>query len=147
MKCPRCSSNDTSVIEKRDVDDRSIRRRRKCVRCDFRFTTYEKFEQIKLTVTKRGGKRESFDKQKIVRGIKIAGKDRLSDEKIEEIADEIERKILEQKQDPISSKKIGQIVIDCLKGADQIAYLRFASVYKNFKNLSSFEQELSKLKK
>lgn len=147
MNCPKCKKNDTSVIDSRDVDEKTVRRRRECDNCQFRFTTYERIEPIKINVIKRSGAVEPFEREKIIRGIKISSGGRISDEIIDRIADEIEIKITESKKSNITSKKIGNMVIKKLKKIDEISYLRFTSVYKNFENINSFEQELIKLKK
>lgn len=147
INCPKCKSEKLSVIDSREVDERSIRRRRECEHCRYRFTTYEKIESVKLSVLKQNGKAEPFDRQKLYKGIAIAASHRLDESQLNDIVDEIEMKVLQLKVDQISSKKIGNIVISKLKKADEIAYLRFTSVYKNFKDIDSFEQELIKLKK
>ncbi len=147
MNCPKCKKSNISVIDSRDVDDKVIRRRRKCDTCQYRFTTYERIEPIKLSVTKRSGLVEPFEREKIIKGIAIASGGRIPGDKIEGIADEIEIKLTESKNSNTTSKKIGNMVIGRLKKIDEISYLRFASVYKNFENLGSFEQELIKLKK
>jgi len=147
MNCPKCKKENTSVIDSRDVDDKTVRRRRKCLRCKYRFTTYERIEPIKINVIKKSGNVEPFEREKIIRGITIASSGRISDEQVDNIADEIEQKIMASKKPEISSKKIGNMVITRLKKIDKVAYLRFTSVYKKFTNLGSFEQELTKLKK
>ncbi|MCX6809471.1 MAG: transcriptional regulator NrdR [Candidatus Berkelbacteria bacterium] len=147
MICPSCKSDKTAVIDSRDVDLKAIRRRRECDDCKYRFTTYERVEPVKLNVAKRDGKVEQFDREKIIRGIKIAANDRISDPMVSDVADEIEQKLLELGEPAITSKKIGNLVISKLKKIDEIAYIRFASVYKNFQDIDSFEQELVKLKK
>lgn len=147
MNCPKCKKENTSVIDSRDVDDKTVRRRRECLNCKYRFTTHEKVEPIKINVIKKSGETEPFEREKIIRGITIASGKRLSEEKVDNIVDEIEQKIIASKEPEISSKKIGNMVISRLKKIDEIAYLRFTSVYKKFENLGSFEQELIKLKK
>ncbi len=144
--CPKCKSEETQVIDSRDTDPRSIRRRRECEKCHYRFTTYEKIEQS-LLVGKRNGHTEPFEREKIIRGIEIAANGRLTAEEADRIADEIERKLLEGGERTTSSVKIGSLVIRRLKKIDEIAYLRFTSVYKDFKNIESFEEELIKLRK
>jgi transcriptional repressor NrdR len=134
-------------VDSREYDQRTIRRRRECENCKYRFTTYERIEAVKLQVLKRTGRTESFDRDKIAKGIKIAASDRLSPTEIEQIVDDVEKRLLELQEPLVSSKKIGGFVIKKLKKIDEIAYLRFASVYKNFQDISSFEQELIKLKK
>ena len=147
MLCPKCRSEKIQVIDSRDVDDRTIRRRRECDSCSFRFTAYERIEPTKITVTKTDGRSEPFDRDKIIRGVEIASNGRISPEEISMLADEIETKLSEDNETMIASKKIGNMVIKKLKKIDEISYIRFASVYKNFQNLDSFEEELEKLKK
>lgn len=147
MICPKCKKQDLCVIDSREVDDKSIRRRRECTSCGFRFTTYERIEPAKLNVLKRSGAVEPFDKDKVLRGMLISAKDRIEVKQLEDIADEIEQKLVESGESIIPTRKIGNIVISKLKKLDEISYLRFASVYKNFQNIDSFEQELDKLRK
>jgi transcriptional repressor NrdR len=147
MICPKCKNENTQVVDSRDVDSRSIRRRRECDRCKFRFTTFERVEPVRLVVIKRDGSTEPFDRDKIIRGIQIASNGRIDEEKILDIVDEIEQKLIESGDSSIASKKIGNMVISRLKKVDEIAYLRFTSVYKNFQDIESFEEELVKLKK
>lgn len=147
MLCPRCKSEKIQVIDSRDVDDRTIRRRRECDECKHRFTSYEHFEQPKVQVEKRDGATQPFDREKIIQGVMIASNGRIADNKIFDIADEIEQKVIESAETSIASRKIGNMVIARLKKLDKVSYIRFASVYKNFENLDSFEEELVKLKK
>ncbi|OQA53207.1 MAG: Transcriptional repressor NrdR [candidate division WS2 bacterium ADurb.Bin280] len=147
MLCPKCKSDEIQVVDSRDVDEKTIRRRRECEACKFRFTSYERIQPIKLTVIKSDGKTENFDRSKIIRGIEIASNNRLKREQIEKIADEVEAKITQESPPQVTTKKIGSIVIRKLKKMDEVSYLRFASVYKNFQDIDSFEQELEKLKK
>lgn len=147
MNCPKCKSENLCVVDSRDTDERSVRRRRQCDSCGYRFTTYERFEPIKLNVLKRSGNIELFSREKVVKGIGIAANDRISDEQIDEIVDEIEQKLIESGDNPVASRKIGNLVIAKLKKLDEVAYIRYASVYKNFQDIDSFEQELEKLKK
>jgi transcriptional repressor NrdR len=147
MLCPKCKSPDISVIDSREYDQRTIRRRRECEACKHRFSTYERIEAVKLQVLKRTGRSEPFERDKIAKGIKIAASDRLSSTEIEEIVDNVEKRLIDLQESTVSSKKIGNLVIRRLKKIDEVAYLRFASVYKNFQDINSFEQELIKLKK
>lgn len=147
MHCPKCHSEHIQVIDSRDVDERTIRRRRECDKCNFRFTSYERIEPIKTSVLKSDGRSESFDRNKIIKGISIAANGRISKEDINKLADEIETKIAEGGENVVSSKKIGNLVIKKLKKMDDVAYIRFTSVYKNFQDIGSFEQELEKLRK
>ena len=147
MICPKCKSENTQVVDSRDVDPRSVRRRRECDKCRFRFTTFERVEPVRLVVIKRDGNTEGFERDKITRGIQIASNGRIDEEKILDIVDEIEQKLIESGESSVTSKKIGNMVIGRLKRVDEVAYLRFASVYKNFQDIESFEEELVKLKK
>lgn len=147
MLCPKCRSDQVQVIDSRDVDERTIRRRRECEKCRFRFTSYERIEPSKITVTKTSGRSEQFDRNKIIKGVEIASNGRVARGEVERLADEIESKIAEDGENTISSKKIGNMVIKRLKKLDEITYIRFTSVYKKFEDLDSFEEELEKLKK
>lgn len=147
MICPKCRSNRIQVIDSRDVDDRTIRRRRDCEKCHFRFTSYERIEPSRISVIKSDGRSEQFDRNKIIKGVEIAANGRIGIDKIEKLADDIETKIAEETDNVISSKKIGNMVIRKLKKLDEVAYIRFTSVYKNFQDIDSFEEELEKLKK
>lgn len=144
MKCPFCSNEDTKVIDSRVTEDK-VRRRRECSQCGERFTTHEK-PRLELTVEKRDGSKETFDKSKIISGIKKACSKRpVGDEKIREIVDDIEEKIRDEGDQKISSDKIGRIIMDELVDLDKIAYLRFASVYKDFDDPESFEEEVESI--
>lgn len=145
MICPKCKANSVQVIDKRDVDPRIIKRRRKCEKCSYRFSTLEKIEPLKVTIQKTSGSLEEYDRQKVVRGIQVAAKDRVEAEKIEDLADEIERMIEKIGENVIPSSKIGKSVADKLREVDEVAYMRFISVYKNFKNINSFKKELEKI--
>ncbi len=147
MYCPKCKNKNISVIDSRDVDDKTVRRRRNCDDCHYRFTTYERIEPVKLNVIKRSGNVEPFDRTKIIRGIKLSSSGRIPDDQIESIADEIEVKLVNSNNPGVSSRQIGDLVIRKLKKIDKISYLRFTSVYKDFENIGSFEKELTKLKK
>ncbi len=147
MNCPKCKSEKLSVIDSRDTDENCVRRRRQCEDCGNRFTTYEKVEPIKLSVLKRSGTIEHFEKEKIFKGIEIASNGRISNDLIEEMVDDIEQKLASCGESVVASRKIGNLVMAKLKKLDEIAYLRYASVYKNFQGIDSFEEELEKLKK
>ncbi len=146
MLCPKCRSDQTQVIDSRDVDQRSIRRRRECEICHARFTTYERIEIARMTVIKRDGRVEPFGREKILNGIEIAANGRITPKLILEIVDEIESELAESSDGAVPTKKIGNMVIGKLKKIDEVSYLRYVSVYKNFQKISSFEQELTKLK-
>lgn len=147
MLCPKCDSEEIQVIDSRDVDKRTIRRRRVCNKCKFRFSSYERIESARLSVIKRDGRIEAFDRDKIISGIRIASNERVSDEEILKIANTIELKLIEDEERMPATKKIGNMVIAKLKKLDEVSYLRFKSVYKNFEDIDSFEEELIKLKK
>ncbi|MEK7165337.1 MAG: transcriptional regulator NrdR [Patescibacteria group bacterium] len=147
MKCPYCTHDSTEVVETRDSEDLSVtRRRRECTKCTKRFTTYERIETIPLTVIKKSGTRESFDREKLASGIrKAAEKTSVTHAHIEEILDEIERELRGGESIEIESKKIGLLVANKLKKKDKVAYIRFASVFRRFVDLEEFEKELHKL--
>ncbi|MFH1285902.1 MAG: transcriptional regulator NrdR [Candidatus Micrarchaeota archaeon] len=148
MKCPYCSHLETKVVDSREsAEFDSVRRRRECLKCEKRFTTYEKVEGIELIVIKKDGRREPFDRRKMLGGIaKACEKRPVSHEKIEETADAIERELRRRDDVEISSTLVGELVMRELKKLDKVAYIRFASVYRSFEDLSSFEEELKKLK-
>ncbi len=148
MKCPYCSHIETKVTDSRDTGVFTIRRRRECLDCGKRFTTYEYIEMHPLYVIKKDGRREKFDKNKIKNGIQKAIEKRpVNYEKVEEIVDKIEEKIRRNASEEISSKDIGEYVMDNLKKLDHVAYIRFASVYRRFTDVSSFEKEIKNLTK
>ena len=149
MKCPFCSSPDSKVLDKRETEgDESTRRRRECLSCQKRFTTYERVELASLVVIKKHGVRQQFDRQKILSGlIKACEKRSVSVEQLEKITDEIESELRSIGTSEISSITIGEKVMEKLKKLDEIAYIRFASVYREFADLTSFEKELKTLLK
>ncbi len=147
MNCPFCSYSDSRVIDSRPTDEGYvIRRRRECNSCNKRFTTYEKIEEIPLLIIKKSGNREPFDRNKILKGIVRSCEKRpvaLSD--IEKIVDDIEKKLYNSMKKEITTESIGQIVMDRIKELDEVAYVRFASVYREFKDINTFMSELSKI--
>ena len=147
MQCPYCQNEETKVNDKRDSEG-ITRRRRECLKCEKRFTTYERVE-IDLSVVKKDGRREKFNREKIKHGLLKAFQKRpLTEEQVDDVASEIEAKIYRTAKDKdITSEKIGEIIMDKLKKIDQIAYLRFASVYKEFADIDDFKKELQDLKK
>ena len=149
MKCPFCNQENTRVIDSRPVpDNNSIRRRRQCDECGKRFTTYEKIETIPLTVIKKDQSREQYERRKIQDGITRACYKRpVSEEKIESIMDEIETEVFNREEKEVPSSLIGEIVMDKLKDLDAVAYVRFASVYREFKDVDTFMDELKKIMK
>ena len=147
MKCPFCSVDNTRVIDSRPADDGdSIRRRRQCDACGRRFTTYEKVETIPLIVIKKDKNRETYDRRKIEAGvIKSCHKRPVSAEAVTKCIDDIENEIFNLEVKEVDSTQIGEIVMDKIKDLDQVAYVRFASVYREFKNVNTFMDELTKL--
>lgn len=147
MKCPFCSSTDTKVTDSRDTDDgASIRRRRQCLACGRRFTTYETVETTPLRVIKKNGTREMFDRNKLRSGlVRACEKRNITTSQIEDIVNHIERTIRNDLKQEVSSEKIGNLVMDELRQLDQVAYVRFASVYREFKDIGSFMNELKTL--
>ncbi len=148
MRCPDCSYLDSKVIESRDLEDgASIRRRRQCLQCGFRFTTYERTEQPRLTIIKKDGRREPFSREKIAGGIYRACEKRpIPVAQIEDVISEIEREIRSMGEPEVSVNKIGEIIMQQLLALDDVAYVRFASVYRSFTDVESFEAELARLK-
>ncbi len=147
MKCPFCSKENTKVIDSRPAEDNSsIRRRRQCDECGKRFTTYEKVETIPLIVIKKDNNREPYDREKIEAGIvRSCHKRPVSMNQINELVDEIETIIFNMEEKEVSSSRIGEIVMDKLKDFDSVAYVRFASVYREFKDVGTFMEELKKI--
>ena len=149
MNCPKCTFEESKVIDSRNVDEyNSIRRRRECLNCKNRFTTYEKIEYTPIMVVKKDGTREQFDRDKVIGGmIRACQKRPVTLEQIEKTAEEIEIELNNTLEKEIESSKIGDIVIQKLKALDKIAYVRFASVYREFKDISEFKKELNKMLK
>jgi transcriptional repressor NrdR len=147
MKCPYCGSTDSEVVETRTSEEvDTIRRRRECMKCKKRFTTYERIENVNLVVIKKDGKREQFDRDKLQRGIiRSCEKTGVSMEAIEKIVTEVERELRGADSVEIESKKIGQMIAIRLKKIDKVAYIRFASVFKRFVDIEDFEEEVKKL--
>jgi len=147
LKCPFCSYADTKVIDSRAQDDNAvIRRRRLCESCGKRFTTYERIDMIPITVIKRDGTREIFDKSKLIGGImKACNKRPVTAKQIEELVDDVENTLIGSGEREVESKAIGTMVMDRLKELDEVAYVRFASVYRQFKDINTFIDELEKM--
>ena len=147
MKCPFCSSENTRVIDSRPADDNnSIRRRRMCDECGKRFTTYEKVETIPLIVIKKDNNREQYDRAKIEAGVlRACHKRPISANDINKLIDEVETEIFSREEKEIPSDEIGEIVMDKIKDLDEVAYVRFASVYREFKDVNTFMSELKKM--
>ena len=147
MKCPYCGYLESKVVDSRPADEgASIRRRRECLACHKRFTTYETMESLPLVVIKKDGSRQTFDKSKLLNGmIRACEKRPVAFATLETIANEIEQTLQNEMSREIPSDRIGALVMDKLKGVDEVAYVRFASVYRQFKEISTFMAELSKL--
>ena len=146
MKCPYCGYQESKVVDSRPADEGSIRRRRECLRCERRFTTYETVESLPMVVIKKDGSRQTFDRSKVLRGIQRSCEKRpvpVAD--MERMATEIEQELQNNLEREISTELVGEMVMDKLKKADEVAYVRFASVYRQFKDINSFMEELSKL--
>ena len=145
MKCPYCGKENTRVIDSRPTDDSSIRRRRQCDECGKRFTTYEKVETLPLIVVKKDNNREPYDREKIVAGIvRSCHKRPISMTQINDMVDDIEGQIFNMGEKEIPTTTIGSIVMDKLKDLDEVAYVRFASVYREFKDVNTFMDEIKK---
>lgn len=144
MKCPFCSHEEDKVVDSRTAQDgRAVRRRRECLKCGKRFTTYEFIETVSLTVVKNDGRREPFDRHKLLRGMILACNKRpVSEKKLESLVDEIEEELLALSKKEITSQEIGELVMKKLKDVDEVAYVRFASVYRKFKDKNEFFDEL-----
>ena len=147
MKCPFCGHLDSKVVDSRPADEgASIRRRRECLACHKRFTTFEVMESLPVVVIKKDGSRQSFDRSKLLNGmIRACEKRPVPFDVLQQIADEIEQTLQNEMNREIPSDQIGEMVMDRLKEVDEVAYVRFASVYRQFKDISTFMAELSKL--
>lgn len=147
MKCPYCSYLESKVIDSRPAEEGStIRRRRECLSCQKRFTTYEIVERVPLIVVKRDGSRQSFDKSKLINGVVRACEKRpVAMAQIEKIADDIEQELQGSLEREVETQEIGEMVMARLKDIDEVAYVRFASVYRSFKDINTFMDELTKI--
>ncbi|WP_053218948.1 transcriptional regulator NrdR [Virgibacillus senegalensis] len=147
MRCPNCQFKSTKVLDSRPIEEgRSIRRRRECEACSFRFTTFERLEEVPLIVVKKEGTREEYSREKLMRGlIKACEKRPVALEQIESIAVEVEKELRNRGTSEVQSKEIGEMVMDRLSSVDEVAYVRFASVYRQFKDISVFLDELKDL--
>ena len=146
MKCPYCGFSESKVVDSRPADEGSIRRRRECLQCERRFTTYETVESLPMVVIKKDGSRQTFDRSKVLRGIQRSCEKRpvpVADR--ERMALEIEQELQNKLEREISTELVGEMVMDKLKKADEVAYVRFASVYRQFKDINTFMSELNKL--
>ncbi|MCR2042877.1 transcriptional regulator NrdR [Anaerosalibacter massiliensis] len=147
MKCPFCNFYETKVIDSRPTDEgQAIRRRRECINCSKRFTTYEKIEEIPLIVVKKDGNRQPYDRNKLLTGIiKACEKRPVSMKVIEQIVDHVEKTLYNSMEKEVTSKYIGEMVMNKLKNVDEVSYVRYASVYRQFKDINTFMDELKKL--
>ena len=147
LKCPYCAYEESKVVDSRSTeDDMSIRRRRECLKCSKRYTTYEKVEDIPILVIKKNSSREYFDKSKIINGLlKACQKRPVSRMQIEAISNNIEKKISNQMLTEVKSDYIGEMIMENLKSIDEVAYVRFASVYRQFKDINTFMEEIKNL--
>lgn len=147
MKCPFCGYEESKVVDSRPAEEGTcIRRRRECLSCQKRFTTYETIESLPLIIVKKDGSRQTFDKNKILNGlVKACEKRSVPLHELENLADEIEQVLLNSLEREITSQKIGELVMERLKKIDEVAYVRFASVYRQFKDINTFMSELNKL--
>lgn len=147
MKCPYCNHENTEVLETRDSEDLAVtRRRRTCTKCEKRFTTYERIESVPITVIKKDDRRETFDREKLKRGIwRASGKTTIKAGDVDRIVDEVERELIGGDTTEVVSKKIGELVAKRLKKLDKVAYIRFASVFRQFVDVEDFEKEVKKL--
>lgn len=148
MKCHHCGTCDNKVIESRDVaDGEAIRRRRECLKCGHRFTTYERLERPTLVVVKRNGTRQLFSREKLLAGLQHAcEKTAVSNVQLENFVARIERALHERGEPEVASTDIGEMVMEGLRDMNEVAYVRFASVYRHFKDITGFEQELSRIR-
>jgi len=148
MRCPYCSHTETDVVDSRDTDDFRIRRRRECAKCKRRFTTYEEVDKEDIFVIKKDGRREKFERRKLMSGLERSCEKRpVSREQIEEMANWVEGKLRKSGKKEIATNGIGELVMERLRKVDDVAYIRFASVYRSFTDIDSFEDALRKLKR
>ncbi|MFA6328574.1 MAG: transcriptional regulator NrdR [Candidatus Micrarchaeia archaeon] len=148
MRCPYCAHSETDVVDSRDTDDFRIRRRRECSKCKRRFTTYEEVDKEDIFVIKKDGRREKFDRRKLMSGLERSCEKRpVSREQIEEMANWVEGKLRKSGKKEIETNGIGELVMERLRKVDDVAYIRFASVYRSFTDIDSFEDALKKLKR
>ena len=140
MQCPSCQNTDSRVLESRSADGgKSVRRRRECLNCEFRFTTYERVETMPITVLKRNGNRETFSRTKLLHGLgRACEKTGLSADRLENVVDELELSLQQRSSREVSSQEIGELVLNQLKDLNEVAYVRFASVYRQFQGISDF---------
>ena len=149
MKCPFCACCNSKVVDSRPTEEGSIiRRRRECNSCGKRFTTYEKVEEIPLMIVKKDGNRESYDRNKVINGIvKACEKSPVSLNEIEDLVDDVEKDLYSLMDKEVSSNYVGEVIMEKLKEVDEVSYVRFASVYRQFADINTFKEELEKLLK
>lgn len=149
MKCPRCQNEDSRVIDSRRADEgEAIRRRRECTNCGYRYTTFERRQETPILVVKKDGNREEFNPEKLLRGVMRASEKRpVSYDEMENLVEEVEREIRKLNQTEVPSEEIGDMVMDRLSELDEVAYIRFASVYRQFKDVDAYKNEVRKLEK
>lgn len=149
MKCPYCNHEETQVIDTRETENlETTRRRRECLKCNKRFTTYERVEEADIIVVKKDGRRERFERKKVLGGIlKACEKRDITLDKIDKLVDEVESDLRKRDSVELDSKVVGELVMKKLKSLDKVAYIRFASVYREFEDIERFEEELEKLMK
>lgn len=148
MKCPYCASTNSKVVDKRNKEEGIIRRRRECLKCSKRFTTYERVENVDLTVVKKDGTHEQYSREKLTKGVRKAVTNaELNMDQISSMVDDIEMHLLSMESTEINSSEIGMLVLERLKKLDPLGYMRFASVYKDFQSLEQFRDELDELLK
>lgn len=149
MKCSKCQHQDTKVVESRDVaSGESIRRRRECLKCNHRYTTYERIERPQLAIVKKDGTRQMFDRDKLLAGLlRACEKTSVTTQELEEVVGYIETELYARGENEIDSSLIGELVMEKLAEINEVAYVRFASVYRSFKDLESFERALNSIKK
>jgi transcriptional repressor NrdR len=147
MRCPFCGFEEDRVVDSRSVrEGRGVRRRRECLRCSERFTTYEYVEKVELMVVKNDGRQEPYDRSKLIEGLRVACKKRPIDQrKIEAMVDEVEKRLYALSKGEVTSKFIGETVMDILRVTDDVAYVRFASVYRKFQDKTEFVEELKRM--
>lgn len=147
MKCPACGAMDSKVVDSRPTEEyATIRRRRECIQCGKRFTTYEKIESTPILVVKKDGRREVFDRQKVINALlKACGKRPVAISDMEAVVNDIEKELSNSLTQEVQSEQVGEMIMDRLKDLDEVAYVRFASVYRSFKDINTFMAELKKL--
>lgn len=141
MRCPFCQSLESKVVDSRDTES-GIRRRRECLSCAHRFTTYERIETMPLWVIKKDGRREEFNRHKLLVGLLTAGKKRVASERLTQLVDEVENRLRAEHLSEVPSQRVGEMVMELLREIDEIAYVRFASVYRSFKDVSDMRAEI-----